>query len=63
LADAVPVLTLALSDPEPQVRGHAAWALGKAVSPASQVALEAAREVERDPFVLEEIDAALGRHQ
>jgi epoxyqueuosine reductase len=62
LADAVPVLTLALSDPEPQVRGHAAWALGTAVSPASKVALEAAREVERDPFVLEEIDAALGRH-
>jgi epoxyqueuosine reductase len=62
-ADAVPVLTSALSDPEPQVRGHAAWALGKAVSPASKVALEAAREVERDPFVLEELDAALGRHQ
>jgi epoxyqueuosine reductase len=62
-ADAVPVLTSALSDPEPQVRGHAAWALGKAVSPASKVALEAAREVERDPFVLEELDAAIGRHQ
>jgi epoxyqueuosine reductase QueG len=63
LADAVPVLTSALSDPEPQVRGHAAWALGKAVSPASKVALEAAREVERDPFVLEELDTALRRQQ
>jgi epoxyqueuosine reductase len=62
-ADAVPVLASALSDPEPQVRGHAAWALGKVVSPASKVALEAAREVERDLFVLEELDAALGRHQ
>jgi epoxyqueuosine reductase len=62
-ADAVSVLTSALSDPEPQVRGHAAWALGKAVSPASKVALEAAREVERDPFVLEELDTALRRQQ
>jgi epoxyqueuosine reductase len=62
-ANAVPVLTSALSDPEPQVRGHAAWALGKAVSPASKGALGAAREVERDPFVLEELDAALWRHQ
>jgi epoxyqueuosine reductase len=62
-ADAVPVLTSALSDPEPQVRGHAAWALGKVVSPASKVALEAAREVERDPFVLDELDAGLWRHQ
>jgi epoxyqueuosine reductase len=62
-ADAVSVLMSALSDPEPQVRGHAAWALGKVVSPASKVALEAVREVERDPFVREELDAALGRHQ
>jgi hypothetical protein len=45
------------------VRGHAAWALGKVVSPASEFALEAVREVERDPFVREELDAALGRHQ
>ena len=31
-ADAVPVLTAALGDPEPLIRGHAAWALGRIAS-------------------------------
>jgi epoxyqueuosine reductase len=58
---AVPVLTAALSDPEPLVRGHAAWALGEISSPASLAALDAARASERDISVLEELDAALAR--
>lgn len=57
--DAVPVLTRALSDPEPMVRAHAAWALGEIPSPASLATLRAARVAERDPFVLEELTGAL----
>jgi epoxyqueuosine reductase len=37
--EAVPVLTLALSDPEPLVRGHAAWALGRPGSTEARAAL------------------------
>jgi epoxyqueuosine reductase len=57
--DAVPVLARALSDPEPMVRAHAAWALGEIPSPASLATLRAARAAEGDPFVLEELTAAL----
>ena len=56
---AVAVLTRALSDPEPMVRAHAAWALGEIPSPASLAALRAARAAECDPFVLEELTGAL----
>jgi epoxyqueuosine reductase len=58
LPDAVPVLTRALSDPEPLVRAHAAWALGEISSPASLAALRTARAAERDPYVLEELSTA-----
>ena len=44
--DAVPVLTEALRDLEPLVRGHAAWALG-------QIDTEAARDALRDALILE----------
>ncbi len=51
---AIPALTAALSDPEPLVRGHAAWALGR---------LGAKRELEQrhdpDPWVEQEIRLAL----
>jgi epoxyqueuosine reductase len=60
-AEAVPVLAAALSDPEPLVRGHAAWALGQIASAESPARLEAAPNTEYDPFVLEEIDRALTR--
>ncbi len=52
--DAVPALAVALNDEEPLVRGHAAWTLGR-------VGTEAARQedVETDPWVREEIAAAL----
>ncbi len=44
-----------LSDSEPLVRGHAAWALGRIGGSAALRALDAAERSERDPFVLEEI--------
>jgi epoxyqueuosine reductase len=56
---AVPALRRALADASPVVRGHAAWALGRIAAPAAVSALERARTLERDPHVLEEIDAAL----
>jgi len=47
-------------DPEPLVRGHAAWALGRIGGDAARRALTGARESEASQEVLEEIDAALG---
>src|SRR5438105_12470523 len=38
----VPALTAALDDPEPLVRGHAAWALGRLAGTAARAALERA---------------------
>ncbi|MBI4390936.1 MAG: tRNA epoxyqueuosine(34) reductase QueG [candidate division NC10 bacterium] len=56
---AIPGLTAALADPEPLVRGHAAWALGQIGGAAAAAALEAAASREPDPAVREEIQAAL----
>ncbi|MFN8542675.1 MAG: tRNA epoxyqueuosine(34) reductase QueG [Candidatus Binatia bacterium] len=59
--DAVPPLVRALGDPEPLVRGHAAWALGRlGAGAAPRTALERARAAESDPGVAAEIVAALG---
>jgi epoxyqueuosine reductase len=58
-SEAVPVLIGALSDPEPLVRGHVAWALGRIGSPDALAALEASLATEREPFVLEEVAGAL----
>ena len=58
-SDAVPVLSQALSDPEPLVRGHAAWALGRVGGAAAHSALEAALSSEEDPWVREELERAL----
>jgi epoxyqueuosine reductase len=56
----VPVLEEALTlDPHPQVRGHAAWALGRIGSPRALACLEARRAVETERLVLDEIIAAL----
>jgi epoxyqueuosine reductase len=55
-ASAVGPLTGALGHPEPLVRGHAAWALGRLRSP---VALRARLARESHPWVREEITEAL----
>lgn len=57
--EAVPVLTAALSDPEPLVRGHAAWALSRVGSADAMAALSARATIETDASVLEELGAAL----
>ena len=47
-----------LDDPEPLVRGHAAWAAGRSGSVELQQALDQAGRQETDAFVCGEIDAA-----
>ncbi len=57
--EAVPPLVEALaSDPEPLVRAHAAWALGRIGGPSALAALKDALERERDAAVQEEIRLA-----
>jgi epoxyqueuosine reductase len=56
--DAVPVLARAMCDASALVRGHAAWALGQINVPEARDKLEKARNVEADPWVLEEIKLA-----
>jgi epoxyqueuosine reductase len=57
----VPALAASLAeDPSAQVRGHAAWALGRIGSPAALAALARAAQTQDDPSVREEIAAALG---
>jgi epoxyqueuosine reductase len=55
----VPALIGALQDPEPLVRGHAAWALGRLGGGRAHAALEQALSDETDPWVCEECEAAL----
>ena len=56
----IPALCDALMlDPHPQVRGHAAWALGRIGSPRALAALRTAASGEADAGVCEEITAAL----
>ena len=57
---AIPALSLGLQDSEPLVRSHAAWALGRIPASQAKINLKAARITEKDPAVLEEIEAALG---
>lgn len=57
---AVPALRRALDDPEPLVRGHAAWALGRLGTVEARDALRHRQEIEGDPWVREEIALALG---
>jgi epoxyqueuosine reductase len=56
---AVPALERALQDPSPLVRGHAAWALGRIGGRPARRALDTARPREPDPWVNQEIAAAL----
>ena len=57
--EAVPVLTRALDDDEPLIRGHSAWALGQIGTWEARSALGARVGVEADGWVREEIDLAL----
>ncbi len=56
---AIPALARALGDPEPLIRGHAAWALGCIGGTIARAHLQAALDRERDPLVLEELLLAL----
>lgn len=56
---AAPVLVDALSDGEPLVRGHAAWALGRVGSSAAKAALTTRLAVEPSPWVRDEMTLAL----
>ena len=59
-ARAVPHLRrVILHDPEPLIRGHAAWALGRIGTHEARQALELAWREEQDPYVREEIAHAL----
>ncbi len=58
-ADGLAALRKALDDPEPLVRGAAAWALGQAEDGEARRALERAAETERDETVREEVRLAL----
>jgi len=57
--EAVPSLVGGLEDPEPLVRGHAAWALGRLGGAPARRALEAARQRETEPAAAAEAEAAL----
>jgi epoxyqueuosine reductase len=57
---ALPRLSRALlNDPEPLVRGHAAWAIGQIKDESAHAVLSQAEKLEMDPFVREEILRAL----
>jgi epoxyqueuosine reductase len=56
---AVPPLVAALADPEPLVRSHAAWALGRLGTQRARGALDRARKTEPDASVRNEITTAL----
>jgi epoxyqueuosine reductase len=58
--EAVPALARALrEDPEPLVRAHAAWALGRLGTREAASALRDARARETDPAVVPEIESAI----
>jgi epoxyqueuosine reductase len=57
---AVPGLIETLSDPEPVIRGHAAWALGKIGTPHARLALEKALTRETDEQAAGEMREAMG---
>jgi epoxyqueuosine reductase len=54
--EAVPVLTEALSDPEPLIRSHAVWALGELLGKGVLEAVESCLVGETDVLVLNEVE-------
>lgn len=55
---AVPTLIPLLSDPEPLIRGHAAWALRQIGTPTAQTAVRQAAQTETETAVLAELHGA-----
>jgi epoxyqueuosine reductase len=53
------LVNILINDPEPLVRGHAAWALGQTGGEAARQALTTALQVEADKQVRQEIELAL----
>lgn len=58
-SEALPGLIAALRDAEPLVRGHAAWAVGRIGGAGAHRALQVALSSEPDPYVQQELRAAL----
>jgi len=58
---AEPELTTALDDPEPLIRGAAAWALGQLGTATAFPALQKRLAVEQDPTVALELQAAMNQ--
>jgi epoxyqueuosine reductase len=58
--EAIPPLRIALHDPEPLVRGHAAWALGRFTEPEARQALQKHLAYEEDAQARAEVLVALG---
>ena len=58
---ALPVLSRALADPDPLVRGHAAWALGRVGGAAAREALSGAAPSEEDAWVSAELEDATSK--
>ncbi len=56
---ATPALGQALTDADPLIRGHAAWALGRIAGPAARKMLQDAQSRESDAYVRHEIQRAL----
>ncbi len=62
--EVIPALRTALRhEAEPLVRAHVAWALGQIAHADAHAALQAARDSESDPKVLDEIEQALAQHR
>jgi epoxyqueuosine reductase len=61
--DALPALEKGMSDAEPLVRRHVAWALGRIGGKRAEEALRSARAIEADRDVVAEIDSALTPEQ
>ena len=55
----VPILAKRLHDPEPLIRGHCAWALGRLGGPTARRSLTIADPTETNTWVSEEIELAL----
>lgn len=56
--DSLRALAKALCDPDPLIRAHVAWALGRLSTPQAQDLLRTALQHETDPLVQEELQAA-----